>query len=408
MPRMSEELCQKTLDDVARYGSEVQAAHAAGVSRATIQSRVRAAKAYGFAAKVEHRDSPAQLKDQIKRLTAELKHAGQQSSDLETIKGIIGGIVGRVETLNPVNWLLTPRNKESAPGVPTLFLSDFHWGEVVVASQINGVNRYNLAIARDRLRVTVESAIHLLKILSPKMEYPGIVVPLGGDLISGNIHDELTATNEINSMPTVLDLYGELVPAIKTLAAAFGRVFLPCVSGNHGRDTPKIWNKDRHATSFDWLICKFLAKHFEADKRITFFIPDGPDAYYRIYGHRYLLSHGDQFRGGDGLIGCLGPIVRGDHKKRSRNAQIDMEYDTMIIGHWHSYIHHGRVIVNGSLKGYDEYAYNNNFGFEVPQQALWITHPKYGITFRMPVYVDRVRSVPKTAWVSVGAERLAA
>ena len=88
-------------------------------------------------------------------------------------------------------------------------------------------------------------------------------------------------------------------------------------------------------------------------------------------------------------------------RKRSRNAQIDMEYDTMLLGHFHQYIHHGRFIINGSLKGLDEYAYNNNFGFEPPQQALWITHPKHGQTFRMPVYVDRSRTIAKTEWVSV-------
>jgi hypothetical protein len=202
-------------------------------------------------------------------------------------------------------------------------------------------------------------------------------------------------------MPSVLDMYGVLVGVINRLADTFGQVMLPCVTGNHGRDTMKIWNKDRHHTSFDWLLFRFLAKHFENDKRITFFVPDGPDAYYRIYQHRYLLSHGDQFRGGDGMIGALGPIIRGDHKKRSRNAQIDMEYDTLCIGHWHQYIHLHRLIVNGSLKGYDEYAYNNNFGFEPPSQALWITHPKHRITFRMPVYVDRKREAAKTNWVSI-------
>jgi hypothetical protein len=141
-----------------------------------------------------------------------------------------------------------------------------------------------------------------------------------------------------------------------------------------------------HHTSFDWLLYCFLAKHFEGDKRVTFLIPDGPDAYYKIYGHRYLLTHGDQFRGGDGMIGALGPIIRGDHKKRSRNSQIDMGYDTLLLGHWHQYIHLTRLIVNGSLKGYDEYAYSNNFPFEQPQQALWLTHPKYGITRQHQVH----------------------
>ena len=101
------------------------------------------------------------------------------------------------------------------------------------------------------------------------------------------------------------------------------------------------------------------------------------------------------------MIGALGPIIRGDHKKRSRNTQIDLEYDTLLLGHWHSYIHLTRLIVNGTLKGYDEYAYANNFPFEQPQQALWITHPRHGITFRMPVYVEQKRQVGKLSWVGI-------
>lgn len=49
-------------------------------------------------------------------------------------------------------------------------------------------------------------------------------------------------------------------------------------------------------------------------------------------GHRYLLTHGDQFRDGDGMIARC-PIIRGDHRQRSRNNQIDMAYDTMLLGH---------------------------------------------------------------------------
>jgi hypothetical protein len=78
-----------------------------------------------------------------------------------------------------------------------------------------------------------------------------------------------------------------------------------------------------------------------------------------------------------------------------------MDYDTLIMGHFHQYMHLTRLIVNGSLKGYDEYVYNNNFPFEKPQQALWLTHPKYGITYRMPVYVDKGRKPITTSWVSV-------
>jgi hypothetical protein len=401
--RLSDALAQQALDAVTKHGTEVKAAAELGLPRATFKDRLREAQNRGMkpAAHIEDDKNPDHLRAKLKRVEADLKAARGKQLDEQAIRDNIFKLVHSVEKTATPLWMLEPRSTPSSPGVPTLMLSDWHWDEVVKASQINGVNRYDRKIAHERARAVVGAAVHLLRILSPKMDYPGIVVPLGGDMISGNIHDELVATNEFNTMPTILDILGVLIWVITTLADIFGAVFVPCVTGNHGRNTHKIWNKDRHATSFDWLIYNLLAKHFENDKRITFLIPDGPDAYYRIFAHRYLLTHGDQFRGGDGMIGALGPIIRGDHKKRSRNAQIDMEYDTMCIGHWHQYIHLTRLIVNGSLKGYDEYAYSNNFGFEAPQQALWITHPKYRITYRMPVLVDRQRQAPKTAWVSV-------
>jgi len=394
---------QEAVDAYAKHGVKAEAATALGLPPATFKDRLVRAEKAGIkpTVGVEDNQNIDYLKRKMKGLERELAQARERTFDEEIIRATILKLQEGITVTQPPAWTIDPLRNNSAPGVPTLFVSDLHWGEVVNPSQINNVNKYNISIAHARMRHLADSAIKLLGIISPKFDYPGIVIPLGGDMISGNIHDELMTTNEFNTMPTVLDLFGALTWLIEVFADKFGKVFLPCVTGNHGRDTHKIWNKDRHATSFDWLLYSFLAKRFEGDKRVVFLIPDGPDAYYKIFSHRYLLSHGDQFRGGDSMIGCLGPILRGDLKKRSRNAQIDREYDTMIIGHWHQYIHHGRVIVNGSLKGYDEYAYNNNFGFEVPQQALWLTHPKNGITFAMPVKVDDKKGVVNTPWVSV-------
>jgi hypothetical protein len=402
---MTREKAQAQINAVAKHGSISVAARALGISRTTLQSQIATANRMKLkpTAGIDDLNSPDFLKTQIKRLEDELRGEQQRILDETMVRKQIIGLTENVADVKPPNWTINMTKADSAPGVPTLFLSDLHWGEVVHPAQINGVNKFNLEIAHKRLDALAERAVRLLSIISPKMDYPGLVLALGGDMVSGDIHEELSATNEIEIMPVVVDLFGELAGLIGGLADRFGRVFVPCVTGNHGRNTYKIRAKGRNHTSFDWLIYCFLAKHFERDKRVTFLIPDGPDAYYKVFNHRYLLTHGDQFRGGDGMIGALGPIIRGDHKKRSRNAQIDMAYDTMVIGHWHQYIHLSRLIVNGSLKGYDEYAYSNNFGFEPPQQALWLTHPKYGITYRMPVLLDRHRAAPKTAWASVVA-----
>lgn len=343
----------------------------------------------------------AELESEVRTLRSAMASAKQEVLDAEYVKHKILKMAS--DPAEPPTWLVPKRFAKDSPGVPTLFASDWHWAEVVDPTQVNGVNEYSMEIAHRRARRLIATTIDLLNNHMVNPRYQGIVFALGGDMCSGDIHEELMATNEVEIMPTVIDLFGVLSWCIATLADQFGKVFVPCVSGNHGRNTHKIRAKGRNYTSFDWLLYCFLAKRFENDKRISFLIPNGPDALYKVFEHRYLLTHGDQFRGGDGMIGALGPIIRGDHKKRSRQTQIGAAYDTMLLGHWHQLIQLQRLIVNGSLKGYDEYAFSNNFGYEPPRQALWITHPVHGITFSMPVNVDEPRPAPQANWVSWAA-----
>lgn len=325
------------------------------------------------------------LKDKLRALQVAANAAHKESlTDHYIREKIIGLSQLKPE---PPKWLLDLEDVGDWQAVPTIFCSDWHWGESVDKHQIGEVNTYNLDVAHERVKALVETTCKLLDMVEG--QYPGIVVALGGDMLSGDIHEELSETNEAPMMPVFLDLYEKCIWMIEQFADKFGNVFVPCVTGNHSRTTHKIRNKMRNYTNFDWLLYTLLEKHFEKDKRVVFQVPDGPDALFKIYNTRYLLTHGDQMRGGDGMIGALGPIIRGDHKKRSRNNQIQMGYDVLLLGHWHQLIQMQRLIVNGSLKGYDEYAYSNNFGYEQPRQALWLTHPEHGIIMSMPVNVDR-------------------
>lgn len=336
------------------------------------------------------------LKDRVRTLEATLKGVKKETLTDHYIREKIIGILA--ESPEPPKWVVETKSTQTK-AVPTLFISDLHWGEVVDSSQIGGVNEYNISIAHERLQALVNTSTQLLDIIGG--EYPGIVLAMGGDMFSGSIHEELTETNENDIMPVFLDLYEKLIWMIESMQAIHGKVFIPCVTGNHSRTTMKMRMKGRNFTNYDWLLYCLLDRHFKHDDNVTFLIPNGPDAIFKIYGTRYLLTHGDQFRGGDSMIGALGPLTRGNHKKSSRNAQIDQSYDIMMVGHWHQLIQVQRLIVNGSLKGYDEYAYNNNFGYEQPRQALWLTHPEHGVIFFNAVNVDRHhhRKIEKD-WVS--------
>jgi len=397
-PTMPDVLAETMKVFLANGRNQCATAAKLGIARATLQQRLVKIKLPPEEETIAASVIPVEveLRERLRIAETSLKAMRKETLDEKYIKHKIIGLSEKKPHIP--GWMVNDRLPKGSPGVPTLFASDWHFGEIVDSSQVGGVNEYDLSIANERVRRVINNTIDLLTNHMVNPDYPGIVFALGGDMVSGDIHDELVATNETEIMPVVLELWGVLIWCIETLAEHFGKVFVPAVSGNHARNTQKIRAKGRNFTSFDWLVYQFLAKHFEGDARVAFCIPDAPDAYYRIFGHRYLLSHGDQFRGGDGIIGCLAPIMRGDHKKRSRNAQIDRAYDTLLIGHWHQLIQMRRVIVNGALVGYSEYANQNNFGYEPPQQALWITHPDKGITFQMNVYADDCDRHQETEW----------
>jgi hypothetical protein len=283
--------------------------------------------------------------------------------------------------------------------------SDWHFGEVVFPSQVNGVNEFNLSIAHQRVRLLVDRTIDLFLNNMVDPNYPGIVVCLGGDLVSGGIHDELAQTDAVPIMPVVIDVYGVLIWALTKLAEKFNRVWIVGVSGNHGRNTKKIWAKHRNYTNFDWLICQMLAKHFESDKRFSFYIPDGPDAHVKVFDYPYLLTHGDRLgRGGDGMIGSVGPIHRGTLRKQARDSQIAQPFETLIHGHFHTLSQTKRIVGNGSLIGYNEYAYTEGFAYEIPQQAIWVHHPDRGITWQTGVHLDDRKQAVKGKYGEAAVE----
>jgi hypothetical protein len=413
--KLSNALLQTAVDAALKLG-QVEAARATGVNQRTFRDRMAEAVKRGLVKKKDLEaatqrageikkgmiiepgfkieDSAGrilQLQDTISDLRARLRDQQREGLDEQYIKEKILGLFDDSKLVDVPPWTMTVKKTGRTVGIPITVWSDWHCGEKVFPSQVNGVNKYDMTIFRERVRRLVERTIDLLKNHMVNPNYPGIIVALIGDLVSGGIHDELMATDQVTIMPVVLEVFGIVKWALNQLAEAFGHVWLIGLSGNHGRATKKIWAKHRNFTSFDWLICKFLAEYFQNDPRFSFMVPDGLDARVVVYGHPYLFTHGDRLgRGGDGIIGSAGPIIRGTVRKQARDSQINQDFKTLVHGHYHQYDPGMRIVGNGSLIGYSEYAYVEGFPFEVPQQALWIHHPERGLTFHMGVQVEDV------------------
>ncbi len=338
------------------------------------------------------RQTIRRLTDETRRLKKIVDGVDRDQLTLEEVRTRVYNL----PSLTPVvpNWVYKPKMKAGSPGVPMTLWSDWHYGEVVDPVAMSGKNAFNLDIADKRIEHLVDRILDISLLHQTNPLYPGIVVCLGGDMFSGDgLHEELTDTNEAKTIGLFMRLQGRLIWAIEKLADSFGKVYVPCDFGNHARNTLKPRYKLRAETNYEFLLYNQLELYFRnnpkyADK-VTFNISRGAGVHFTVGGdkrvglpgHRYFLMHGDLMgvKGGDGIIGAIGPIKRGRMKIGESEESIGHDFDTLLLGHWHQYIPIQGLVVNGTLKGWCDYArFALRAPFAPPSQAFWFNHPIHG------------------------------
>lgn len=335
---------------------------------------------------VEELSTTAKLQKKIRFLEAELKTIITQRDESKRYAAFASEVASLKPTLFP--WERAAKSSKQHRVTATAFLSDCHFDEVVTADQVEGVNEYNRKIAAARLENFFDNTVELSKHYSGSLKIEGLVLPMGGDIFSGNIHDELKETNESTILESILYWSEHLASGIEYLSKNFDHVFIPAVVGNHSRQSKKPRAKGRVRENFDWFLYKILERELRHLPNVRFQVSESADCQYSVYNTKYLLTHGDQFRGGGGIAGLLSPLMIGESRKRKRQQAVQKPFDYLIIGHWHQRAMFKNIIVNGSLVGYDEYAFVSNFDYTPPQQSFWLTDEKHGITVTAPIHVQ--------------------
>ena len=314
------------------------------------------------------------LRAQVKELESDLDVAEARSQLSTRLAG---------HTYKPPTWLTRKPKKSS--GVVCTILSDTHFDEIVRPEEIGFRNEYDRKIAVKRLKSYFQKVILLTKDYITGINYEGCVLFLGGDIFSGDIHEELTETNEDTMLGSVIFWTEQIQAGINLLAEHFDYVHIPCVVGNHGRRTRRPRMKLRGRDHFDWFLYQTLEERFKDNKKVTFDVASGADLMVDVQDTTYLLTHGDQARGGGGIGGIWPPLMRLVARKRNNT-----DFDYMVLGHFHQLIMapSSGFLLNGSLKGYDEFAAIENFAYEIPQQALWINVPDKGILWQTALLVE--------------------
>jgi len=336
----------------------------------------------------ENNDKATRYKAERDNLKRQNDRLAKFVDDLQARYDLVTQIDGLRANPDPWTRLVKPAKTKASRGIANTISSDQHFGEVVRPQEIQGVNAYSIEIAKMRWATHVEKFITFGKDYLGYLQYDGAHLWWNGDGFSGDIHEELAKSNELSTIATFDAMLDPIVAGLKLIKEEYGELVVSCRRGNHTRTSKKTPAKGRVRESFDWLFVRVLERELRGSG-IEFDITESDDGIVQQYDHRFLATHGDQFRGGSGISGIMTPLALGNYRKLRRNVSIGdhLAYDTMILGHFHQYLVIPGVIVNGSLKGYDEYAFVSNFGFEEARQAFWVTLPEHGPTFHSAINV---------------------
>lgn len=280
--------------------------------------------------------------------------------------------------------------KDTLAGMPILQLSDLHFEEFVNPAEVRYANHYNIDIAQKRLNTVMGTAADLLLHHSGGAYHDGIIVLVNGDLVSGEIHDELTRTNSASLQETIFVLANLLYNNFLQYANVFPKVKVIFTPGNHGRMDEKWTAKGAAERSWDMLVGRVIQSMLKANTKvqnIELILAEGADYAFDVYGNRCLVEHGNCIKTtGDAIAGFITSAVRRKLKLHEREANIGRikgdvtrGVDYLFIGHFHSLEVFRGVIANGSLIGTGEYSMQGAFRPEPPQQVLVNIHPHYGM-----------------------------
>jgi len=313
------------------------------------------------------------LKRKNEYLLKTLSETERAYDDLLNIKSPIDVI-----SINP-----SGKTSKSSRAIPIISLSDWHVEENVERGVVNGFNEYNLKIAEQSAKNAFINILKLNSIVSRDSNINDMIIWLGGDFISGYIHDELIENNLLSPLEAIRSAKRLIRSGIDYLLKETKlNLIIPCSVGNHGRNTKKMHISTSYKTNYEFMMYSDLQDFYQGNKRITFHVTKSDDCYVEIFGRVNRFFHGEQIKYSGGIGGLTIPLIKYIHRKNQQQPA-DMNF----LGHFHQNLYPTHdSCVNGSMIGLSAYGYKLGFKPETPCQAFTLLNEKYGYTIKTPIF----------------------
>jgi hypothetical protein len=278
----------------------------------------------------------------------------------------------------PVHHL--PRMIETkGTATAVLLASDWHVGERVDSHSVCGLNEYSPDIARLRAQNFFNNSLSLIEKERSQRDIDDCVLWLGGDLITGYIHEELEESNHLSPTEEII-LCQELIESgLNLIKSEVQNVTVVCNYGNHGRTGKKKRISTGAKNSYEWLLYQHMANR-RAD--VNWHVSSGYFAYLNVYDFLLRFHHGDGIKYQGGIGGVTVPLIKFVGRANTqRRATLD------IVGHFHTLTFHSSFVVNGSLIGVTPYSVSSGFPYERPQQGFLLIDAEHGVVSQAPILV---------------------
>ena len=320
----------------------------------------------------------------------------QETAKKDLIVDAIHTFTPAFDAVSPI--LLKKTTRKRSRQIVVAPLSDTHVGDNVQAEQLGGLNEYSIDIFNRRLFGWANLLLRLVELRRNNVPIDTLVIPMLGDMISGDIHDELARTNIDNCMGQMIRGANLISQAIMLLAPNFEKIHIPCVVGNHGRMTRKPPMKDKYM-DWDYMLYQWVAAFCRNQSNITFDISKSFVSSFKVFDKTVLIMHGDSIVGaGSGqailkAVAGMRSVFQYQKTAQADASYIPSEFDSVMMGHFHKVdeydIGTGEVHICGTMKGVDEFAMQRLHVATRPKQIVTYWHPDYGCVGKETIYLNK-------------------
>lgn len=264
---------------------------------------------------------------QISRLTDELKSLrGDKKSLLARLRRMEKELSASLQISEISTAKISPiRSRYSSEATAVFLASDWHLEEEVRSGSVSGLNEHNLEISKQRSTNFFQTAVKLVRIFRRDIPIRHSILWLGGDFITGNIHEENVETALLLPIDAIIEAQNRIASGIEFLLDHTDCDWIiPCSCGNHSRFT----HKQRHATeqgnSLETFMYYALANHFKGNRRVRFILPQGYHTYVPVYDYTLRFHHGHGLKYQGGIGGLFIPAFKAISQwNKGRNADWD-------------------------------------------------------------------------------------